>query len=50
MIRIAPHPPDPHRALKDQVEMISDIKDQDFTVRLFHDLVEKLQDAPFTII
>lgn len=50
MIRIAPHPRDPHRALKDQLEMICELKDQGYTITLYSDLIQKLQDAPFTII
>lgn len=50
MIRIAPHPRDPHRALKDQVEMISELKDQGYIITPYSDLAQRLRDAPFSII
>ena len=48
MIRIAPHPRDPHRALKDQLEMIRELKDQGYTIMQYQELVQKLENAPFT--
>lgn len=50
MIRIAPHPRDPHSALKDQLEMIRELKDQGYTILLYRELIEKLQDVPYTTI
>jgi predicted deacetylase len=50
MIRIAPHPRDPHSALKDQLEMIRELKDQGYTITLYRDLIQKLQDFPYTTI
>jgi predicted deacetylase len=48
MIRIASHPRDPHSALKDQLEMIRELKDQGYTITLYRDLIKKLQDVPYT--
>jgi hypothetical protein len=50
MIRIAPHPRDPHSALKDQLEMIRKLKNQGYTITLYSDLIQKLQDVPYTTI
>ena len=50
MIRIAPHPRDPHSALKDQLEMIRELKAQGYTIRLYKDLIENLQDVPYMTI
>ena len=50
MIRIAPHPRDPHSALKDQLEMIRELMDQGYTITLYRDLIQKLQDFPYTTI
>ena len=50
MIRIAPHPRDPHSALKDQLEMIGELKEQGYTITVYRDLIQKLQDVPYTTI
>jgi hypothetical protein len=50
MIRIAPHPRDPHGVFKGQIDMISELKDQDYTIPLYKELIPKLQDAPYTVI
>jgi predicted deacetylase len=50
MIRIAPHPRDPHSALKDQLEMIRELKNQGYTITLYSDLIQKLQGVPYTTI
>ena len=50
MIRIAPHPRDPHSALKDQMGMIRELKNQGYTITLYSDLIQKLQTAPYTTI
>jgi len=50
MIRIASHPRDPPSALKDQLEMIRELKDQGYTITLYRDLIQKLQDVPYTTI
>ena len=50
MIRIALHPRDPHEALKDQIDMIRELKDQGYTILLYNDLIPKLEEAPYTII
>jgi len=50
MIRIAPHPRDPHSAVKDQLDMIREMKEQGYTITLYRELVEKLQDVPYTTI
>jgi uncharacterized protein DUF2334 len=50
MIRIAPHPRDPHEVFKGQIDMISELKDQDYTIPLYKELIPKLQDAPYTVI
>ena len=50
MIRIAPHPRDPHSALKDQLEMIRELKNQGYTIALYSDLIQKLQSVPYTTI
>ncbi len=50
MIRIAMHPRDPHEALKDQIDMIYELKDQGYTIALYKDLIPKLGEAPYTII
>jgi peptidoglycan/xylan/chitin deacetylase (PgdA/CDA1 family) len=49
MIRIAIHPRDPHEALKDQIDMIRELKDQGYTILLYKDLISKLEEAPYTI-
>ena len=50
MIRIAPHPRDPHKVFKEQIDMIHELKDQDYTILLFKELIPKLQDALYTLI
>jgi hypothetical protein len=50
MIRIALHPRDSHRALKDQLAMIRELKDQGFTILLYRDLIQKLQHAPYMTV
>ena len=50
MIRIAMHPRDPHEALKVQIDMIRELKDQGYTIPLYKDLISKLEEAPYTII
>ncbi|PWU81503.1 MAG: hypothetical protein DLM72_06635 [Candidatus Nitrosopolaris wilkensis] len=50
MIRIAPHPRDPHKVFKEQIDMIRELKDQDYTIPLYSELIPKLQDAPYTVI
>jgi predicted deacetylase len=50
MIRIAPHPRDPHSAIKDQLEMIRILKDQGYAITLYQELIEKLQDVQYTTI
>jgi predicted deacetylase len=45
MIRIAMHPRDPHEALKDQIDMIRELKDQCYTIPLYKDLIQKLEDS-----
>jgi predicted deacetylase len=50
MIRIAPHPRDPHEVFKEQIDMIRELKDQDYTIPLYKELIPKLQDAPYTAI
>jgi hypothetical protein len=50
MIRIASHPRDPRGALKDQLEMIRELKNQGYTITLYSDLIQKLQDVPYTTI
>ncbi|MGB7953634.1 MAG: DUF2334 domain-containing protein [Candidatus Nitrosopolaris sp.] len=50
MIRIAPHPRDPHEVFKEQIDMVRELKDQDYTIPLYRELIPKLQDAPYTAI
>ncbi|MGB7638483.1 MAG: hypothetical protein WCF03_05760 [Nitrososphaeraceae archaeon] len=38
------HPRDPQQALKQQIEMISELKDQDNMMPLYKDLIPKLRD------
>jgi predicted deacetylase len=45
MIRIAMHPRDPHEALKDQLDMIRELKDQGYTIPFYKDLIPKLEDS-----
>src|SRR5438093_698201 len=49
-IRVAPHTRDPHNALKDQTEMIRELKNEDYTITLYSDLIQKLQSVPYTTI
>jgi hypothetical protein len=44
------HPRDPYEALKDQIDMIRELKDQGYTIPLYKDLIPKLEEAPYTII
>jgi predicted deacetylase len=50
MIRIAPHPRDPHTVFKEQIDMIRELKDQDYTILLYREFIPKLQDFPYTVI
>jgi peptidoglycan/xylan/chitin deacetylase (PgdA/CDA1 family) len=50
MIRIALHPRDPHEALQQQKNMICELKDQEYTIPLYKDLISKLNEAPYTVI
>ena len=50
MIRIAPHPRDPHKVFKEQIDMIRELKDQDYTILLYKELIPKLRDFPYTTI
>lgn len=50
MIRIAPHPRDPHKVFKEQIDMIRELKDQNYTILLYKELIPKLQDFPYTTI
>jgi hypothetical protein len=45
IIRIALHPRDPHQALKEQKEMICELKNQRYKVATYTELVPKLQGA-----
>jgi predicted deacetylase len=49
MIRIALHPRNPHKAFKDQLAMISELKDEGYRFLGYKDLVLKLQDARYTL-
>jgi predicted deacetylase len=50
MIRIALHPRDPHKVFDEQIDMIRELKEQDYTILLYTELVSKLQDAPYSTI
>ena len=50
MIRIAPHPRDPHKVFKEQIDMIRELKDQDYAILLYKELIPKLRDVPYTLI
>jgi predicted deacetylase len=50
MIRIALHPRDPHKVFNEQIDMIRKLKDQDYAIQLYTELVSKLEDAPYSII
>ena len=50
MIRIALHPRDPHKVFDEQIDMIRELKEQDYTIPLYTELVSKLQDAPYSTI
>jgi predicted deacetylase len=50
MIRIALHPRDPHKVFDEQIDMIRELKEQDYTIQLYTELVSKLQDAPYSTI
>ena len=50
MIRIAMHPRDPHEGLKDQIDMIRELKDQGYAIPLYKDLIPKLEEAPYTTV
>ena len=43
IIRIALHPRDPHQALKDQKEIIHELKDQGYKTLTYMELIPKLQ-------
>jgi hypothetical protein len=49
MIRIAPHPRDPHKVFKEQIDMIRELKDQDYTILLYQELISKLEDFPLRL-
>ena len=50
MIRIAPHPRDPHKVFKEQVDMVCELGDQKYKILVYRDLVQKLKDAHYTTI
>ncbi|HEY7080340.1 MAG TPA: DUF2334 domain-containing protein [Nitrososphaeraceae archaeon] len=50
MIRIALHPRDPHKVFYEQIDMIRELEEQDYTIPLYTELVSKLQDAPYSTI
>ena len=50
MIRIDPHPRDPHKVFNEQIEMIRELKEQDYIIPLYKELVSKLQDATYSAI
>ena len=50
MIRIALHPRDPHKVFDEQIDMIRELKEQDYTIPLYTELVSKLQNAPYSTI
>jgi predicted deacetylase len=50
MIRLAPHPRDPHKVFNEQINMIRELKEQDYTIPLYKELVSELQDAPYSNI
>ncbi len=50
MIRIALHPRDPHKVFNEQIDMIRELEEQDYTIPLYTELVSKLQDAPYSTI
>lgn len=45
IIRIALHPRDPHQALKEQKEMICELKDQGYRMLTYMEIIPKLQGA-----
>jgi len=49
IIRIALHPRDPHQALKEQKEIISELKDQGYRMLTYAELIPKLQGALLSI-
>jgi predicted deacetylase len=49
MIRIALHPRDPRKAFKDQLTMISELKNEDYRFLRYRDLVLKLQDTTYIL-
>ena len=50
MIRLALHPRDPHKVFNEQINMIRELKEQDYTIPLYKELVSELQDAPYSNI
>jgi predicted deacetylase len=50
IIRIALHPRDPHKVFNEQIDMIRELEEQDYTIPLYTDLVSKLQDVPYSTI
>jgi predicted deacetylase len=50
MIRIALHPRDPHKVFNEQIGMIRELEEQDYTIPLYTELVSKLQDVPYSTI
>lgn len=49
MIRIALHPRDPHKAINDQLTMISELRNEGYRFLRYRDLLLKLQDARYTL-
>jgi hypothetical protein len=49
IIRIALHPRDPHQALKEQKEMICELKDKGYRMLTYTELVPKLQGVSVSI-
>ena len=44
IVRIALHPRDPYEALNEQKDMINRLKDEDYHVSLYSDIIPKLQE------
>jgi hypothetical protein len=49
IIRIALHPRDPHQALKEQNEMICELKDKGYRMLTYMELISKLQEVSVSI-
>lgn len=50
MIRLALHPRDPYKVFYEQIDMIRELEEQDYTIPLYTELVSKLQDATYSTI